>query len=335
MSDTIEQAFEETFREMYDEGTFNGVIMIDRGSDIIYEEAFGISDIEEETQLSLNGIFNLASVSKQFTALCIMILKEQGKLNYDDAITDYLIELPYSHITIRHLLHHTSGLAAYEDMIDEHWGGDAETEFITNDDLVRIFARHDLELVFDPGERYEYSNTGYAFLASIVEKVSGKSFERFLQEKVFKPLNMFNAFGHRRPEGPPDTVVQGFTVNDDDEYEDYSYNHYDGIIGDGNVFSSAPDLIRYVRALLAGEIVSKNTLEEAFTSGQTNDGEETGYGFGWEIEGSFVSHTGCWEGYNNFLGIDLESDMIFVVLSNGDCEEVYDGIDEAMGDFYE
>lgn len=335
MADTIEQSFKDLFAEKHEEGEFNGVVVITQNGKITYKGAFGIADIETEEELTTKSIFNLASVSKQFTALCIMILSEKGKLEYDDAITKYLTELPYNNITIRHLLYHTSGLAPYEDVVEDFWEGDEEEDFITNNDLLKMYAKEEPKLVFKPSEKYEYSNTGYAFLASIVERVSKMSFEDFIKENVFEPLDLSNSFALRRPKKAPKKVVQGFTY-ENEEYEDYSYNYLDGIVGDGNVFASAEDLATYAYALLEGKIVSEATLKEAFTVATLKNGEETEYGFGWELEGVvFVSHTGAWEGYNTYLSIDLEENRIIVVLDNGDNEDVHDITDEAMSEFYD
>ncbi len=335
MADKIEDAFDEHFTELHDNNGFNGVVVIAKNGKITYKKAFGIADIENETPLKTSSIFNLASVSKQFTALCIMLLEEKGKLSYKDAITEYLTELPYNNVTIEHLLHHTSGLVAYEEIAEEYWEGDTEEDFITNKDLLKIYAENELELESEPGEKYEYSNTGYAFLASIVEHVSGVSFAKFIQKNIFEPLGMENSFSFCRPNKPPKKVVQGFQMNDEDEMEDYSYNFFDGIVGDGNVFCSAEDLVIYANALINGELVSKKTLKKAFTSGKIADGEETSYGFGWETESeTFVSHTGCWEAYNTYLGLDLENNYVFVVLDSGDNGDIHDTIDEAMEEFY-
>lgn len=335
MADTIEKSFKDLFAEKHEEGEFNGVVLITQNGKITYKGAFGISDIETEEELTTKSIFNLASVSKQLTAMCIMMLSEKGKLDYDDAITKYLTELPYDNITIRQLLHHTSGLAPYEDVVEDFWKGDEDKDFVTNNDLLKMYAKEKPKSLFKPEEKYEYSNTGYAFLASIVERVSEMSFEDFIKENIFEPLDLSNAFAFRRPKKAPKKVVQGFTY-EEEEYEDYSYNYLDGIVGDGNVFASAEDLAAYAYALLEGKIVSEDTLKEAFTVATLKNGEETEYGFGWELEGdAYVSHTGAWEGYNTYLGIDLEENRIIIVLDNGNHEDVHDITDEAMSEFYD
>jgi CubicO group peptidase (beta-lactamase class C family) len=334
--DGIEQSFEEVFKEAYEQEEFNGVVVVAHQGEAIYEEAFGIADIETEENLAVNSIFNLASVSKQFTATCIMLLYEQNKLDYNDAITKYLTDLPYDNITIRHLLNHTSGLPDYEDIVEEYWEGDTENDFFTTKDLLEIYSEEELELDFEPEEKYEYSNTGYVFLACIVEKASGMSFEDFIKKYVFEPLGMKNSFACRKPNKTPKKVAQGFTTNDDGDYEDYTYNYLDGLVGDGNIFSSASDLVIYAQALINGDLLSQDTFDEAFTPATLANGKKTTYGFGWELEGEgFISHEGSWEGYNTYLGIDLEDGYVFVVLDNGDHPDIADLVEEAMEGFYE
>lgn len=330
----IEQAFNEIFQDAYEHDEFNGVVLIARQGEIIYQQAFGIADIKTEESLTVSSIFNLASVSKQFIATCITILCEQKKLDYDDAVTEYLIELPYNNITIRHLLNHTSGLPDYEGFVDEYWDGDAKTDFFTNKDLLKIYGEEKFELDFEPGKRYEYSNTGYVFLACIVERVSRMTFENFIQEHIFDALGMKNAFSCRKPNNPPKKIAQGFAITEEDEYEDYTYNFLDGLVGDGNVFCSAPDLAAYAQALVSGKLVSSKTLKEAFSPAVLANGKKTTYGFGWEIEGEgFISHEGSWEGYNTYLGIDTEEGYVFVVLDNGDHPDIVDLVEEAMKEF--
>lgn len=335
MSQKIEKLFAKTFREWYEEGYFNGVVLVSKNGKVIYKEAFGIADIETEEELTTASIFNLASVSKQFTAMCVMILHEQGALQYNDSITQYLPELAYSDITIRHLLHHTSGLPACEDLIEEYWKGREETDFITNEELLAMYAHEQPALDFAVGEQYEYSNGGYILLASIVERASGESFEDFLQKYIFEPLGMHDSYGLRRPNKPPKPHAQGFCENEDEEYEDYSFNSFDGIIGDGNIFCSAEDLAIYDQALTECVLVSQETMQEAFTSGELNNGETTDYGFGWEIESEdFVSHMGSWEGYNTYFGRDMANGYAFIVLDSGDHPDIHTGIEDFMADLY-
>ena len=154
----------------HEQGIFNGTVLVAEAGKVIYQKGFGYANMDTKETLEPKSVFRLASVSKQFTAMCIMMLEEQNKLNYDDDIQKYLPELKYEGVTIRHLLWHTSGIPNYFKFMSEHYSDD---EWYVNDDVLRIMAKHHPEKEFEPGEKYEYSNTGYLLLASIVERVSG------------------------------------------------------------------------------------------------------------------------------------------------------------------
>jgi CubicO group peptidase (beta-lactamase class C family) len=155
----------------HEQGVFSGTVLVAEAGKVIYQEGFGYANVETKERLEPKSVFRLASLSKQFTAMCIMILEEQGKLNYDDNLQKYIPELKYEGITIRHLLWHTSGIPSYMDFMPKHGFGD-DDEYI-NDDVLKTMATHHPEREFEPGERYKYSNTGYLLLASVVERASG------------------------------------------------------------------------------------------------------------------------------------------------------------------
>ena len=179
---------------LYANNQFNGCIAVIDHGNLIYHQSFGWANIARKDTLSLETPFRLASVSKQFTAMAIMILKEKGKLNYDDDIRKYLPELPYKGVTIRNLMHHNSGIPDYLNAhlpIRQYF---SKKTLINNDDVIEYFRVKKPRLIFKPGTKASYSNTGYVFLASIVERVSKESFSHFMHHHVFTPLDMKNAF---------------------------------------------------------------------------------------------------------------------------------------------
>jgi CubicO group peptidase (beta-lactamase class C family) len=337
-SKTIEQAIEAAFDNFFEENAFNGVVAVAEDGDITFKKAWGIANLDEEP-LKTSSIFNLASVSKQFTAMCIMLLSEDEVLDYDTSIGEYIPEFEdsaYQDITVRHLLNHTSGLPDYMDLLDEDWEWDQD-EIATNDDLIALFAEHQPELEFEPGDQYEYSNTGYAFLATIVERVSGARFEEFLQERIFGPLDMTHSFGYRTSDGPPPQAkADGFELDDDGEYEANDTCYMDGIIGDGNIFSNVTDLVKYNAALYTDELISQEALAEAYVPGELNNGEQTEYGFGWDLyeSGDFVSHTGSWMGFRTYIQRDMSSKRIFIALDNSSNEAIDEQLDSVVDAFY-
>lgn len=295
---------------------FNGTVLIgDRGK-VLYKKAFGVKHPTSGEALTTASSFNLASVSKQFYTMMIMILKEQGKLRYDDAVQKYLPIFPYANITIRHLMNQVSGLPEYFDMA----GGNMNLlDTLTNQSMLELLSAKNPPLVFQPGEKWEYSNTNYTTLASVLEKVSGTTADKFFQQHIAKPLKMTNSYVYNlKLKSYPTSRVFGFryeggkpVLND--------LVRFDGIVGDGNVYSSAEDLYKWDQSLYTEKLVKKSTFEEAITPGKLNSGEETKYGFGWGIiePGKVVAHSGGWVGFSTYIIRYLDKNQVLVILTNG------------------
>ncbi len=165
---------------------FSGVVLIAEKGKIKYEKAFGYREFADKVPLKETDIFELASVSKQFTAMTIMMLKEKGLLQYDDLVEKYL-NIPYKGITIRHLLTHTSGLPDYQDIMDKYWD---KSKVAGNEEILTYLNKYAPQKLAEPGMKFEYSNTGYVLLASITEKVSGRDFVEFVTTEIFHKLGM-------------------------------------------------------------------------------------------------------------------------------------------------
>lgn len=179
---------------------FNGNILIAEKGQIIYTRSYGIANETTKEKLTPKSIFELASCSKQFTAMGIVILKEKGKLNLDDKISKYIPELSnYTEISIKNLLHHTGGLPDYMPIMDTIWD---KSKIATNNDIIDIFSKYKPKVLFEPNSKHEYSNTGYVILAIIIERVSGLTYAEFLNEYIFKPLKMKNSFVYNRRLSP-------------------------------------------------------------------------------------------------------------------------------------
>ena len=304
---------------------FSGTVLIAVEGKIVFEKSVGFANIETKSPLTENSSYRLASVSKQFTAMGIMILKEQGKLDFDDDITKHLPTLPYTGVTVRHLLHHTGGLTDYIDPFIKHWDtekSEASKKMAYNHNLVNLYSRHKPDPDFAPGKQYDYSNTGYVLLGSIIESVSGQSIHEFFKSQIFEPLEMndSSAFSVDKDVFKPASRVYGFEwqgnghiVND--------WNYLNGFVGDGGLYASARDLLKWDQALYGEKLVSQATLSEAFTSGKLNNGEETDYGFGWVVErsknkGLTVSHGGLWVGFRTSIERQVDRKLTVIVLSN-------------------
>ena len=165
---------------------FSGVVLIAENGKPVYHKAYGYREFANQTPSQTSDIFELASVTKQFTAMIIMMLKEKGKLNYDDLAEKY-VDIPYKGITIRHLLTHTSGLPDYQDVMDKYWD---KSRVAGNADAIEYLNKYAPPKLFEPGEKYTYSNTGYLLLASIAEKASGKDYIDMCRKWIFRKLKM-------------------------------------------------------------------------------------------------------------------------------------------------
>ncbi|MBX2913997.1 MAG: serine hydrolase [Cyclobacteriaceae bacterium] len=294
---------------------FNGTVLIGEKGKVLYKKAFGITHPQTQQPLTTASAFNLASVSKQFYTMMTMQLKEQGKLNYDDAVQKHLPAFPYSNITIRQLMNQTSGLAEYFDIAQ---GDMNPLDTLTNQSMLELLALKKTPLVFEPGTQWQYSNTNYTTLASIIEKVSGHSADQFFAKHIASPLKLKNTYVyHLKIKTSPSSRVFGL------DYDGANYNlndlvRFDGIVGDGNVYASVEDLYVWDQALYTDKLVKKTTFAEAITPGKLNNGKNTEYGFGWFIResGKIVSHTGGWVGFGTEITRYLDKNQTIIVLDN-------------------
>jgi N-acyl-D-aspartate/D-glutamate deacylase len=294
-------------------------VMVIEDGEILFEGGFGLADIESQTPITPQSAFRLASVSKQFTAMAVMILAERGQLAYDDKLVRYLPELERfgDDITLRHLLTHTGGLPDYYDALTEEAGDSMPT----TEDAMKFLAGWG-EPLFEAGDRYEYSNPGYEMLALVAERVSGQVFGEYLRDNVFEPLGMKDTVVRDDSEPEIRNRAYGYSKNEDSFIlnDDDALNH---IIGSGGIYSTVEDLYLWDQALYTEQLVRRATLDEAWSPVRLNDGEDYPYGFGWGLEpygalGRRVSHGGGWVGFSTFIVRYPERQFSVIVLSNLD-----------------
>ena len=305
---------------------FSGVILIASGGEIIFTGVNGKRDFENNIPLMPSDIFELASISKQFTAMMVMICKEKGMLNYDDLVEKYL-DIPYEGISIRNLLTHTSGLPDYQKVMDENWD---KLKVAGNTEIMEYLNKYKPKILFSPGDEYKYSNTGYVLLASIVEKVTGKDFVEMSKKWIFGPLKMENtlirsneekkrldnlAFGHKKDSLDRFVNANKFLSSD---YTIWLGNRK----GPGRVSSNVFDLLLWDQALFTEKLVSKKTMEEAFSPYILNDKTLSYYGFGWRLnkdsKNKIVTHSGSNPGYKTRIVRLLDKRKTILILSNND-----------------
>lgn len=315
---------------LFNNHAFNGVVLYAEQGKPLYSKAFGVTDYRTGKALQSNSSFNLASVTKQFIAMCIMMLQEKGKLAYTDDIRRFLPELQYSGITIRHLLTHTSGLPEYFDLFIKTRG---PSDTLTNDKLVALLAQHQPPLDFPTGSEWQYCNTGYVLLAVIIQRVSGMPVEQFIHANIVQPLGLKETYLYNVYLPSPDNRVFGFEeVYGKQQLNDLFY--MDGLTGDGNLYSSVEDLLTWEQSLYTSRLVQQTTLQEAFQPVQLSNDSTYPYGFGWFIlkPNEQYAHTGGWAGFANIICRDVNKKRTLIVLSSGSdgtamniCSKIFEG----------
>ena len=330
---------EKIAREAYEKEGMNGTWLYAENGEIVSKGAVGWRDPEETKPIDENTIFQLASVTKQFTATAVMLSVRKGLLSLDDDLTDFFPELSkYKGVKIRHLLTHTSGIPDYFD--DADWFIDLwkkENRVPSNPEIVRFLLEAKAEPYGAPGDQFEYSNTGYNLLAEIVERVSGTPFEEFLQKNIFDPAGMKNTrCCHIRRDGVPfenyarATVIEnGKYVADVDSEEDRIVTAFDGLNGDDYVFTNIFDMFRWDRVLREGSVLTLEEQKQMYTPAVLNGGKDysdddgDGYGFGWSIVneegfGLIVRHSGGMPGVGTWFERFIDTDRVLIVLTNRD-----------------
>jgi len=327
-SSTCSQAnkYSEFISCMKSKGLSTGNILVYEKGEIVFQSSNGLRTIDPIDSLTLNSQFRLASVSKQFTSVAVMKLKQEGKLDYNQKVSSILNDFPHDNITIKHLLQHTSGIADYIKIISQNYVPQNSTkrDILGNNEILDIFYNSNPKLKFQPGEKYEYSNTGYLVLASIVEEVSKQHFREFLKENIFDPLNMNNTLLYSYKEGYDSDVpnrVFGYSLNEEkDGYELNDYHIVNDVRGDGGIYSTINDLFKWNMALLDYKVVPKKLLDEAWRVGTLNNGEDFGYGYGWVIgertKPKSVFHSGGWVGFVTYLYNEIDTKSGYVILTN-------------------
>jgi CubicO group peptidase (beta-lactamase class C family) len=291
-------------------GQFNGAVLVAQEGKIIYRNAFGKAIFPAGTSFTPETPSNIGSVTKQFTAMAIMILAERNKLRYDDPVVKYIPEFSrathLSKITLRHLLTHTSGMPDYGDLAIDDSGLSQQAL------IARILSRDGA--LSKAGQKYQYSNPGYALLAIVVQRVSGRSFGDFLEHQIFQPVGMSSTFVYDQPGKKRARTAVGY--GQFGQVDDAGPTQ---IPGDGGIYSTVDDLLKWDQELYTQKLVRQSTLAEAFTPGNVEVGHST-YGFGWNVaqdgSGKYVWHTGSHAGFRAFIERRLGPRITVILLTN-------------------
>lgn len=306
---------------------FNGCVLVAQRGQIIYKNSFGFSDIKTKEPLKINSAFQLASASKTLTAAAILLLKDQGKLKLTDTIQKFFPDFPYKNITIQLLLSHRSGLFNYiyccEPLCDRPnlYRGQS----FDNKAMMEIITSNKYELYAYPNKKFEYSNTNYALLALIIEKISGLRFADFMEQNIFKPLGMNDTWIHDpKTDALHKNITIGHMASGKKEVECFA----DDVVGDKGVYSTVEDMFKWDQALYSEKLLKKETLEEAFTGYSNEHKGKRNYGYGWRLidngkNDKIVYHNGWWHGFNTLFFRRVSDHTTVIILSNKSTRNIY------------
>jgi CubicO group peptidase (beta-lactamase class C family) len=296
-------------------------VAVIHGKDEPVLRGYGKANLELSAPVTPETVFELGSVTKQFTATAIMMLVEQDKLHLDDKLTTILPNMPkaWDAITIRHLLTHTSGIK----------NTTAQREFgrlvrldCTRDQVIDVV--RDKPLDFAPGEKWSYSNTGFQLLGMVIEKVTGQHYGDFLQEKIFKPLGMTATLMNDRKAIIPHRA-QGYSRRGN-QLMVADYTSPSVPFAAGALVSTAADMAKWDRALCGEQLLKRSTFQQMWTPAKLNDGSETHYGFGWELVDrggtKMARHGGMIQGFSSFIAHAQDGSLSVIVLTNCDQQNV-------------
>jgi len=313
----VRHKLDSLLKRIHKRNDFHGAVLVAKNEKIVYENQIGTADFKKKTPLNKESVFQLASVSKQFTAAAIMLLNERNQIKLTDTVNTYFPDFPYKAVTIKNLLNHTAGLPKYFWIAEHEW---QQEKAPTNSEMMEFLESTDVKRYFKPGRNFDYSNTGYFVLASIVEKISGTSFSSFLKKNIFEPLQMDHSYvysfendaigehqldGYRLYRGWRHIKIPG-TVND-------------AIVGDKNVYTTAEDLFKWTKGLNSGSFLTKQSLALMYSKGESIYGRKIPYGFGFRIdtkEENSIYHYGKWNGFSTGLTMYLEDNLVVIVLEH-------------------
>ena len=314
----IRQFMDSNFRR----GNFNGSILVAKKGQIIYEEYGGFSHYKgQKDSITSSTPFHLASVSKTITAMAVLKLWEEKKLSIDDSVSKYLIGFPLEGVTIRTLLNHRSGLPNYVHYM-ERLGWDKKKRITNQEVLDFIIARHSEMDIARPNRGFSYSNTNYALLALLVEKVGGLPFGEYIQKTIFDPLQMKNSYVFSIADSA--RSMPSYFYNG----RQYAFDFLDLVYGDKNVYSTVEDLQKFERSLAEYKFLSKASLDEAYIPYSNEKPGTHNYGLGWRMlllknGKKIIYHNGWWHGNRSAFYRLPDEEVTIIALCNNDSKMIY------------
>jgi len=290
-------------------------VLVLKNNKVIYKKGYGVSDINTMDPIKPNTNFRLASVTKQFTAMSILLLEKKRKLSLEDTLSKYFSFVPpyIAKIKIKDLLTHSAGLVDYEDLMP---AGQVTPLHDTNCLQLMSFAD---SLYFPAGSNYKYSNTGYAILALIVEQVSGKSFAQFVKENIFKPLGMKTTVAFEEGKNMIANRAYGHSF-ENGNWKKTDQSLTSAVLGDGGIYTNVQEYTKWIKALWNYKLLPESTQIRAWSKTTLNNGKTIDYGYGWHVE-DFLNithpyHDGSSIGFRNSVGLFPEQKLMVIILTN-------------------
>lgn len=303
------------FDSLYSVGRFNGVALF-ASNDSVFILKLGVRNYETGEQVEVDDQFQLASLSKPFTALAVLMLAEQGLIDLNAQISTYLPELPYSGVTVHHLLSHTSGIAYYAYSTDNLWP--SQNDYMVNTDLYTMLECEEIPTWQPPGKGFNYCNTNYTILADLVQKVSGMPFRQFMSQNIFEPVGMDDTeILDVHCKSPQQYEVQGHFPSNDLK----SMCYLDGVVGDKGMYSTVSDLYKFYKSYNKGELIG-DSLYQMARSAQADAGTNSYYGLGWRLKvleaekDTMIYHNGWWRGFRSYYWTSKNEDKCAIILTN-------------------
>ncbi|HEY2726470.1 MAG TPA: serine hydrolase domain-containing protein, partial [Parafilimonas sp.] len=298
-SDSLTQKLDALISSTYQSISPGCVVLVAKNDSIIYEKAFGVANIELNVPMNPEMIFRLGSITKQYTAVSILQLIEEGKISLQDSIQKFIKDFPFKGhtIMIENLLTHTSGIVDYE-ALDFPIPNAIRVDFPAKQ-IIDSLSK--LPLDFTPSSQFHYSNSNYFLLAYIIEQVSGKSYQDYLTKNIFKPAGLTNTFYDSPTEIIPNRI-NGYAKYDG-KYFNAGYISMSQAFGAGALVSNVEDMFKWHEALYNYKLIKKETLEKAFTPFTLSDGTKSSYGYGWFIKSrndyTSIEHAGGIDGFQS------------------------------------
>lgn len=300
---------------------FNGAILVAKNGVVIFEDYHGFANLKTKDTLTENKAFHLASVSKTFTAMAILKLVQDHKLNLEDTLQKFFPAFPYKGVTVKTLLNHRSGLPNYLYFMETVKR--APHTYCSNQDILDYMIEHVPPRAARPDTRFSYCNTNYSLLALIIEKVSGQRYEDYLKTTFFIPLGMKDTYVYD-PDRDSGTAMPSYDYRGRQEPDTYLDKGY----GDKNVYSTVRDMLKWDKALSSGRFFSEETLEAAYTPYSNEKKGIRNYGLGWRMNvypdgRKIIYHNGWWHGNNTVFIRDIQDSLTIIVLGNKFDKNIY------------